>query len=108
MFSFQIKEEIELFNQCDILICDRTLLDYVAYTSYLYPKVSEKMYELAKVHIDSYDHIYFLSIENNDYLVDDGIREAKDKEYRKWIEDRLLDMYYELLGQKYTFNFKLE
>lgn len=108
MYGYQIKEEINLSNRADILICDRSLLDYIVYTSYNFPTLGEKMYELAKIHMTSYDYIYFKSIENNDYMAEDGIRENKDKDYRKWIEDKLVDMYFDLLSQSYSFKFKID
>ena len=65
MFSKQIQEEIELLGYNDILICDRSLVDYVAYTYYLFPYLADKMFEFLRYHIETYDKIIFKSLDKN-------------------------------------------
>ena len=56
--------------------------------------------------MNTYDIIYFKTIENNDYLKKDGVRDD-DLEYRKNIEDLLLSFYYEYLKQGVDFKFEV-
>jgi hypothetical protein len=47
-------------------------------------------------YINSYDKIYFKKIENNQYLLDDGIRDTDD-EWQQQVEDKMLE-YYKIIG----------
>lgn len=106
MFSKQIQEEIELLGYNDILICDRSLVDYVAYTYYLFPYLADKMFEFLRYHIETYDKIIFKSLDKNRWLYDDGQREGDDEEYRSEIENLMLSLHYKLLQEGK--HFKLE
>ncbi len=106
MFHTQIQEEINLTSCSDLLICDRSIIDYVAYTYYLFPYLGEKMFDFCKYHIETYDKIILKTIDRSFQVCHDGIRESKDEEYRKQIEDYLIDFYIKLL--KLGKDFKLE
>jgi thymidylate kinase len=80
----------------DIQICDRTLMDHLAYSMYLFPEeILENdfltIYEkFIAEHCKSYDKIFYFPIEFKP--VDDGMREA-DEAFQAEI-DRLILMYF--------------
>ncbi len=94
IFTNQLRTEIELINSYDIVICDRTIFDSIAYSLYMqFTQITDKMYNLACEHLQSYDQIYFKLIKNNNYLYDCEHRDAKDLTYQQDIEDFLLKLY---------------
>jgi len=92
MFSRQLQIEIEFSTLYDILICDRPIADYVAYTLLIDEYVATAMLSFIKNYINTYDIIYFKTIENNQYLCYDGVRDI-DLDYQKNIENRLIKIY---------------
>lgn len=92
IFTNQIQEEIVLGQQHDILVCDRSIFDAIAYTFWINEELASAMVELGKYYAYTYDKVYFKTIKNNDYLVYDGIRESSDIEYRQYIEDKLVEI----------------
>ena len=97
MFCNQIQKEIEAENNCDIVITDRTIADYLAYTKHQYEDFFYRFLPYLKYYISTYDRIYYKSLEKNQYMVDDGIR-ATDKNFQHEI-DILLQEIYEILKQ---------
>lgn len=96
IFTNQLRTEIELTSFYDIVICDRTIFDSIAYTLWMgFADLGKKMYNLGLEHIQSYDEIYFKSINDNNYLHDCEHRDTKDLEYRQNIEEYLLRLYKE-------------
>jgi hypothetical protein len=96
IFYTQLKEELEEEESCDILICDRTIIDVLAYSRVSgFEKMITLFYPIAQEHLKTYDEIYFLSLKNNDYYFPDGIRD-NDSSFRLQIEVTLLNLYYEL------------
>ena len=94
MFTSRVCKEIELTNLFDIVICDRTILDHIAYCyQFKQEDIARKMFDLSFFHLDSYDKIYFKLIKNNDYLFDVSHRDSKDLDYRQNIENLLIDVY---------------
>lgn len=95
-FSKQIERELFYSNIYDIMICDRTILDHVAYAKTLNIPIWKNLLELSINHIKSYDIIYFKKIDFNDYYFDDGVK-IFDKEFRSKLERILLELYMEIL-----------
>lgn len=94
IFTNQMQSEIALGYEYDILICDRTVMDSIAYSTYMkFTDISEKCFSLAKDFINTYDLIYFKTIQNNDFWVDSKHRDTTDGEYRKSIEEILMNLY---------------
>jgi len=94
IFTNQMRNEIELSYIYDIIICDRTILDSVAYTGYMgYQRLYDKMFNLAIEHLSSYDMIYFKQIKHNEYWTKCKYRDIHDAEYRQRVEDILLNLY---------------
>lgn len=93
IFTSQIKEELEKTNKYDIVVCDRTICDCIAYSMWAgFDDLAHQMIEFAKGYINTYDIIYFKKIENNNYNFSDGIRDTND-EYRQKMEDLMIDVY---------------
>jgi hypothetical protein len=95
IFCYKIQEEISMSNRYDILICDRSIFDNIAYSYYLgFNDLAERSLEIARTYFaSSYDQIIFKSIKNNDYLIENKIRDSKDLEYRQQVEDILISIY---------------
>lgn len=102
IFCNQYQSELKLIQKYDILICDRSIYDCIAYAYYTTPDFADKLLDLCKIIPNTYDRIVFNTIENNDFLICDGIR-ATDVEYRQWIEDKLLKVLDEV-GISYELN----
>lgn len=97
IFSRQVQEELGAMAQADYVVCDRSVVDPIAYTAALTNLknayfTAEKMLALAAGLVPHYDEINFMSIANNDYLKDDGVRDL-NKEWRRHVEFTLMDMY---------------
>ena len=93
IFGKQLQEEAEACFHYDLVICDRTLVDCIAYTRFLgYYMLAESMEQLAISIMGRYRQIVFRHIYGNDFLVDDGLR-ALDREDRERIEKIMLRIY---------------
>ena len=94
IFATQMARELEAEDNNDIVVCDRTLLDCVAYANYKFP-TEARLYNrfTRKIEwMDSYDIIYYHTPEEFPYLVEDGVREI-DKEYQGTIDSLLRALY---------------
>ncbi|MDL1966294.1 MAG: ATP-binding protein [Candidatus Desulfofervidus auxilii] len=89
IFGDQLSKEIEMANKFDILICDRSIFDVVAYTWRIDDKVSLAMFNIAIKMVDTYNTIFFKRLKNNNYLFNDGLRDTTDKEFREYIDTQL-------------------
>lgn len=93
IFVSQIQRELKLGSKYDILVCDRSVCDNLAYASFLeFYDLIEALLPLATMHIKTYDMIYFKTVENNPYLRDDGVRLA-DINVAKEIQRTMKDFY---------------
>ena len=114
----QINAEIEASMRSDILVCDRTAMDCVAYTSYFIDRewkdklscrkdecdaTASVMYDMACTWLHTYDTIYFKLAKNNEYCFSDTHRDITP-EYRQGVEDILLKFYkaYQQFQQQHT------
>ena len=98
IFSNQLQSEIYLTCNYDIVVCDRTVVDAIAYSRYAgFNKLADSLIKVAKFHINSYNKIIFKTYKNNDYFYSDGVRAAGDDEFRKSVSDILYDTYQYLL-----------
>lgn len=97
MFSAQMQAEMDASRRYDIVISDRTIVDVIAYAA------AAGMYDLAfamkamaKNYAKSaYKEVFFRSIVDYDFQVDDGSREMGHA-LRKEVELALLSLYSEL------------
>ncbi len=92
MFSTQLKKELDLSLCYDYVICDRSLIDYCAYAYFVNEILYNGMFHICNSFINTYDKIYFNLIKNNQYLIDDGIRNI-DFKFQQKIEDKLFELY---------------
>ena len=95
IFTKQIERENEFLKIYDILICDRTLFDSIAYTYMAgYEDLYNVMMRIAKKYTNRYALIHKTNIKER-YLIKDGIR-TTDKQYQKDIDEILTHIYNEL------------
>lgn len=96
IFYSQLTKELEESLKSDILICDRSVIDSIAYGKVLgYENIVSMLIPIAKYHLLTYDKLYFLLSEKHDFLINDGVRDL-DLNFRKRVEDELLSLYKEL------------
>lgn len=94
IFVNQMSKEIEKQKRYDVLVCDRTICDVIAYTKNShFDELASVMFNEAINYVNTYDVIVFNTIKNNPYHFKDGIRDSDDTEFRQKIEDYLLDVY---------------
>jgi len=108
IFTNQCRREVEYSRKSDYLVCDRTVCDSIAYSiaNNLDCKLISGMMKMAAFHINSYSEIYFKTIKNNDWWYADGLRDSSDLEWRKKVEEYLLEVYDSLrrdYGCKFNF-----
>jgi AAA domain len=97
IFTNQIQAEISLLARYDVVISDRTAVDSIAYTEVAgFHDLAQTMLDLVKHHIHIYDEIYFKRLTDNNYLIEDGVREGKSKEFQQEVEAVMLALYEEL------------
>ena len=97
IFSKQIEEEIKLSRRYGTLICDRTLIDTIAYTRFICGDLWKEMFNISKYMMPTYDKIYFKKVDNNEnFFKEDGVRDM-DPVFRKTIDSYINEMYDELI-----------
>jgi len=87
IFSEMLKKETE--SRSEITVCDRTLLDVLAYTERVSPHVAEELKPFISGFMSTYDVVFYMDL-NKAYLIDDGIR-STSKEFQNEIKD-ILDL----------------
>ena len=94
IFAEQLRQELELSLRYDLIICDRTVLDTLAYCKYLgYDDMVDQLKEVAFEHLTTYDKIIYSPIDDN-YFIEDGVRDM-DKTFRNSVDTYLLELYKE-------------
>ena len=94
IFTTQIKRELENSLRYKLLISDRTIVDCIAYSTIAgFKDLAKNQIEMAKSFIGTYDYIFYKSIEKNNFVFEDGIRDAKDMDFRKNMDCELKLIY---------------
>lgn len=94
IFSKQLEAEIFYTNKFDIVICDRTIMDCIAYSEYFgFKEFVNSIMPFCEHYIKTYDEIYFKKCENNNYCHNDKIRIGDNDSYRIGVENCLLNLY---------------
>lgn len=94
IFANQIKYEIELLAKSDILICDRTIADCLAYSEYFgFKHLADSLKPAIEYWLGTYEQIYLLAPEQNEYCFNDGIRAANDVKFRNEVHEILCSIY---------------
>ncbi len=97
IFTAQIQAEMNAQRRYGCVVSDRTIIDTIAYTA------ASGMYGLAyamkalagEYARTAYKEIHFRTINEHDYLVDDGIRNL-NYDFRREVESAMLSLYSEL------------
>ena len=97
IFCDQMKNEIEMSTRFDILVCDRSIFDSIAYMWRIDRETAESLLEVGRRFLDTYDVIYFLRAKNNEYLVENELRNGTDREFREEIDRILEEIYFKKL-----------
>lgn len=85
----QIKRELELKNKYEYIICDRTVIDTLAYARVLGMYIGEELFiTYAK---NAYDKILYLDHNAYNYQIDDGIRDM-DAIFREEVAEALMNL----------------
>ena len=94
IFSNQIKYEIEQFANADILICDRTIADCLAYSEYFgFRHLADSLNSIIEYWLGTYEQIYLLSPDFNNYCFNDGVRNIGNDGYRESVHEILCAIY---------------
>jgi cytidylate kinase len=97
IFAEQIKQELEAEKSHNMIVCDRTIADTVAYAKYLgMDDLVSALMPALKYHIKSYDRIIVRTSSKYSYVIDDGVRDVSNNEFRKGVEETLLNFYLSL------------
>lgn len=94
IFTAQIARELEMMNHYDLIVCDRTPADSIAYTWCLgFEALALTMGRIAGPHIRRhYQQIIFRTINRNHYLYKDGRRDM-DPQFRRAVESEMKSIY---------------
>jgi thymidylate kinase len=93
MFCNAIQADLLLLSCHDIVVSDRTVADYIAYTHAAgFHFLAACMLALAKNHIKNYKTIYLKTADEDDRLYDDGLRDV-DPVFRMQIQQCIVDTY---------------
>ncbi len=93
IFAEQIRRELEQTQRYNIVICDRSVFDAVAYCYALgMGTLAGRMLPLAERFANTYNEIYFIRAKENVPLCTNGRREASSREFRAKVEERLWDI----------------
>ena len=91
IFHMQIPAEIEMLAKNEILVCDRTILDSLAYAQWTgFADLVDAYLPLAIDWIDTYDEIYWMR-PGGGPLADDGFRSI-DPDFQKEIDQIFADL----------------
>jgi predicted ATPase len=95
---YQLIEDDEKRREAEIVVCDRTLIDHIAYTTVQFRDVFSKVeldviMSAAKRWLQTYDAIFYLPIEFR--VQDDGVREG-DTAFQREIDEEITLLYRQL------------
>lgn len=89
--EINLVKRIAHLNSFDNMICDRTIIDVLAYSTagkHISKRSLEYQRKLLDLNAHKYDYIFYLPMDIA--VVDDGVR-AIDPEYRKQIDNLIID-----------------
>ena len=95
IFAAQQQAELSAAARYDIVVCDRTVVDCIAYTmAGGLERLARSMMDLACHHVADYYEVLLCRMDAR-HAADDGFR-ALDESFRKRVEDCLIDIYHRL------------
>lgn len=94
LFAEQLRRELDALRHYDLIVCDRTPADVIAYTWCLgLEPLALAMTRMSRDHIAAhYQKMYFRTLLNNDWCVNDGRRDM-DLDFRAAVESELTSTY---------------
>ncbi len=95
IFAAQQQAELSAAARYDIVVCDRTVVDCIAYTlAGGLDLLARSMMEYAPHHVADYHEVRLCRMDARQ-AADDGFR-ALDESFRKRVEDSLIEIYHRL------------
>jgi len=95
IFAAQQQAELSAAARYDIVVCDRTIVDCIAYTlAGGLEHLARSMMDLAQHHVDDYHEVRLCRMEAR-LAADDGFR-SLDESFRKRVEECLVEIYHRL------------
>ena len=95
IFAAQIKAEMDARARYDIVVCDRTICDCIAYTlAGGLDHLARAMMGQAQHHVGDYHRVTLLRM-GQAPAADDGFR-AQDEDFRRQVENHLIEIYHRL------------
>lgn len=95
MFCEQLTREMQMGNIYNVLVLDRTIYDYIAYTWRVCKSTALSMLDIARKNT-YYDEIIIKS-PKIEYLVDDNFRD-QDTEFQMYIDQKIREIY-KIIGE---------
>jgi len=96
IFGAQIKAEHDALSEYDIVVCDRTICDCIAYTMISgHDALARGFMSVAAHHVKIYDKIYMLFRDPDWPAADDSFRNTNE-EVRAAFQDTLIDIYHRM------------
>jgi len=94
IFAAQMATELETAARYDIVVCDRTVIDCIAYTmAGGFHTLAAAMMAMARMHMSTYDHIYVMRpIDKMETPADDGFRNLNN-DIRNKMDMYLIEIY---------------
>jgi predicted ATPase len=94
IFYTQIHRELDMMQHYDLIVCDRTCVDAIAYTWHQgFEELALSMLAAARCHMHRYRQIIFRTAQkNHGCFTGDGVR-STDPQYRFRIETELKSLY---------------
>lgn len=90
----QLFREFQAERLYDIVITDRSTLDFFAYSKFTEFTITETYKNLAINHMHSFNRIYFIRPDNEkSKIVDDGFRDI-DKTFRNKIDEQFAELFH--------------
>jgi len=96
MFVTQIKREMDACRLYDRVVTDRSVVDYIAYSSVLgFHGLAAAQLAMARQHVEIYAEIRFHGAAEFPFMKDDGTRHT-DPAVQAEVQARMLELYAEL------------
>ena len=92
IFADHLRQEIELSTKYNILVCDRSVYDAIAYMWRIDETTAIGMLRTVTDYARTYSTIYFKRASTNEYKNDDGLRDT-DEEFRLYVDKQLETIY---------------
>jgi thymidylate kinase len=96
IFAAQIRAELDALARYDLVVCDRTICDCIAYTlTGGLDALARAMLSMAAEHVGIYRKIYIMLADPTRPAQDDGFRNL-DERFRLQVQDHLVAVYHRL------------